>query len=47
MDKRCPIKIPKLLRECEACMYSKENSLCDYPFYKGMSEEEMKKVRRL
>jgi len=46
MDKRCPIAIPQLLRLCEVCMYSKE-TLCDYPFYKGMSDEDMKKVRRL
>lgn len=42
----CPIKIPKIIRECEACMFSKENGICDYPYYKGMRLEEIRKVKR-
>ena len=42
---RCPIKIPKLVGVCEVCMFSK-NGICDYPYYRGMSEEEIKKLSK-
>ena len=41
----CPIKIPKAVRICEACMFSK-NGKCDYPYYRGMSGEEIKKLSK-
>ncbi len=36
----CPIKIPKLVRICEVCMFSKEGK-CDYPYSIGMKPEEI------
>jgi len=42
----CPIKIPKPLRICEACIFSKDEGKCDYPYYRGMSEEEIKKLSK-
>ena len=41
----CPIKIPKVVRICGACMFSK-NGVCDYPYYQNMSEEEIKKLSK-
>lgn len=37
----CPIKIPKILRICDVCMFSKDGA-CDHPYYRGMSEKEIK-----
>ena len=42
---RCPIKIPKAVRMCEVCMFSK-NGICDYPYYRGMSESDIKKLTK-
>jgi len=39
----CPIKTPKILRLCEACMFSKDG-VCDYPYYRDMSAEEIKET---
>ena len=41
----CPIKLPKSLRICEACIFSK-NGDCDYPDYRGMSESDIKKLTK-
>ena len=41
----CPIKIPDALRICEVCMYGKEGK-CDYPFYSGMSDKEIKEMTK-
>lgn len=41
----CPIKIPKAVRICEACIFSKDG-VCDYPYYKDMSEEEIKELSK-
>ena len=41
----CPIKIPKALRICEVCMFSK-SGVCDYPYYKGMGEKEINKLTK-
>lgn len=41
----CPIKIPKLVRICEVCIFSKEGK-CDYPYYRGMTEGEIKKLSK-
>ena len=40
---KCPIKIPKALRICGVCMFNKDG-VCDYPYYRGMSAEEIKNV---
>jgi len=42
---KCPIGIPRIVRICEVCIYSKQG-LCDYPYYKGMTKEEMEKVNK-
>lgn len=41
----CPIKIPKVMRICGVCMFNKEGE-CDYPYYKNMREEEIKKLSK-
>lgn len=45
MTNSCPVKIPKVLRMCEACMYSKEGK-CDFPYTKDMTEEDVKNVSK-
>lgn len=39
----CPVYLPKVFRMCEACQYGKDGK-CDYPYYRGMSEEEIQRV---
>ncbi len=41
----CPIKIPKVVRICEVCMFSKEGK-CDHPYYRDMSESDIKKLTK-
>jgi len=42
----CPIKRPKVVRICGVCMFSKDKGKCDYPYYRNMSEEEIKKLSK-
>lgn len=42
----CPIKIPKIIRMCKACMYSKEG-VCDFPYTQDMTDEEIKQTAQV